>query len=105
MNNKLYHLIESMEIACESEAFLTGFTTPQMEEIMLAVKRLPAQDREALHDRLERIHTIIEGQMMLYAEELAKLGKQITHVGHSNKATQAYRTVAVIPVKPSASNG
>ena len=103
--HSIYHTIEAMELACEGEAQLIGFSQPELTQVLETVKQMPAEERAALHERLERINTIIEGQMMMYQEELDKLAKQITHVGRSNKATQNYRNVvAIIPVNTAAND-
>ena len=102
--NKLNQTLEQLETACEGEAELIAFTAPQLEEILGIVKALPEEERAQLQDRLDRISTIIEGQMMLYKEEIEKLGGQIRNVALSNAGTQAYRTVAVIPIRSEPTN-
>lgn len=98
---ELNKTLEALERACEGEAELLAFTAPEMAAAIATVKALPDSEREAVQNRLDRIGTIIEGQMMLYKEEMDKLGGQIRNVARSNAATQSYRTAAVIPVTSS----
>ena len=94
--------LAALEQACESDEDLFAFSQPNLNEIIEVVKALPADEREIVQDRLNRISTIIEGKMMIYAEELENLGGQIRKVANSNVATSAYRTVAVFPIKAQA---
>ena len=94
----LNQALEALEQACESEQDLIAFTQPDLVRMIDAIKGLPHGEQQAVRDRLDRVSTIIEGKMMLYAEELQKLGGQIRNVANSNAASNAYRTVAVYPV-------
>lgn len=100
--DELNKTLEAMEIACEGEAELRSFTAPQLAAAIATVKALPEDQRAAVRERLDRISTILDGQMMLYKEEIDKLGGKIRDVAKNNAGTQAYRTVAVIPVDPEA---
>ncbi len=99
--HNLNQALDALEQACEGESELIAFTQPNLNDIIETVKMLPADQRLAIQDRLERVSTIIEGKMMLYAEEMEKLGGQIRNVANTNAATNAYRTVAVFPVNSS----
>ena len=92
----------SLEQACDSEEDLISYTDPHLNDIIEAIKTLPAHERDIIRERLNRVETIIEGKMMMYAEELQSLGTQIRNVATNSAAASAYRTVAVFPIKPSA---
>lgn len=94
--------LAALERACESDEDLVAYSEPNLKEIIEAIKALPADERIVVQDRLNRVSTIIEGKMMIYAEELENLGGQIRKVGNSNVAASAYRTVAVFPIKGAA---
>lgn len=97
----LSQLIETMELACESDEHLRTFSAPQLDRMLTEIKALPEDQRAEMRMRLDRITTIIEGKRMMYAEELEKLGKQIRTLRKTSVAAQAYRsTVAVIPIRP-----
>jgi len=102
--DKIHRLLDSLETACESEGALLSFVMPEVNSIMSTINGLPEAERDAVRDRLDRIGTIIEGQMMLYSEELAKLGNQIRSTALSNAASNSYRTIAVIPIRDKAAN-
>lgn len=97
--NNISQALEALEHACEGEAELIAFTQPNLQQLIEEVKALPEPERTEVRDRLDRVSTIIEGKMMIYAEELQSLSSQIKHVGNSNAAAGAYRTAAVFNVK------
>ena len=92
--------LDALERACEGDAELISYIAPDINHLIEAIKALPANEREVIQNRLERVSTIIEGKMMMYAEEVERLGSQIKHVAHTSAATNAYRAVAVFPVTP-----
>lgn len=91
-------VLDALERACETEDDLLAYAQPNLSEIVEVLKTLPPHERDAMRDRLERVATIIEGKMMLYGEEMERLGGQIRQVASSNAAASAYRVAAVIPV-------
>jgi len=95
----LNQALEALEQACESEQDLIAFTQPDLVRMIDAIKGLPHGEQQAVRDRLDRVSTIIEGKMMIYAEELQSLGAQIKNVANNNAAASAYRTAAVFHVK------
>lgn len=97
--HSIHQTLDALELACEGDEELVGFNAPDISQIIETIKTLPADERVAIQDRLDRVSTIIEGKMMMYAEEMEKLGGQIRNVANSNAATNAYRTVAVFPIK------
>lgn len=100
----LNQALETLEHACEGEAELIAFTQPDLTRMIEAIKALPLSEQDAVRDRLDRVSTIIEGKMMIYAEELQALGGQIKKVAANNAATSAYRTAAVFHVKKDEDN-
>jgi hypothetical protein len=97
--NNLNQALDALELACEGEAELIAFTAPNLADIIETVKTLPEVQQAAIRERLERITTIIEGKMMLYTEEMEKLGGQIRNVANNNAGTNAYRAAAVFNIK------
>ena len=91
--------LSSLEQACESEEDLIAYTESHLNDIIEGIKTLPANERELIRERLNRVETIIEGKMMMYSEELQSLGTQIRTVATNSAAASAYRTVAVFPIK------
>ncbi len=98
--DNLNRALETLEAACESEEDLRAFTPLQMVELMATVKALPDSQRKEVEARLQRVETIIDGKMMAYKEEIEQLGGQIRKVANNNAASHAYRSVAVLPIKP-----
>ena len=94
----IYQTLEALETACESEMDLRAFRMPELNDAIAAIKALPESEQEEVRMRLDRIGTIIEGQMIGYTEQLEALGGQIRNLRVTSAAAQAYRSVAFIPV-------
>lgn len=95
----VHEALDALERACEGDSELLSYIAPDVNDLVEQIKVLPADERAAVQDRLERVSVLIEGKMMMYAEEVERLGSQIKHVATSSAATNAYRTVAVFPVQ------
>jgi len=99
---KLFSILDDLEKACGDEAVLRRFVRPDVSEAIAAIASLSAYEREQLHGQLDRIHTIMEGQMLLYSERMEGLRAQLHSMRASNQGTGKYRQVAaIIPIAPS----
>lgn len=102
---RLFEALDALETACDSETALISHHLPDLEAVLQEIRALPPEKHGDLFARLERIRTIMEGQLLLHAEEMERLRAQIRTSQRGGAASNAYRRVAVIKVdKKSSSN-
>lgn len=95
--------LDALEAACDNETALLTHHLPDLEAILAVIRELPPESHADLFSRLDRIRMIMEGQLMLHAEEMERLRVQIRTTQRSSAGSNAYQRVAVIKV-PKATN-
>jgi hypothetical protein len=99
---RLMEALDALEAACDNNTALITHHLPDLNAILAVIRELPPQMHGDLFSRLERIRIIMEGQLLLHAEEMERLRVQIRTTQRSSKAANAYGRVASIKVKPTA---
>jgi phage-related protein len=95
----LHEVMEQLEQSCSTEAALLQFTPPNVEELIAAIRALPLEERAELHGKIDRIHVMMGNHLLLYREELERLGAGVTNIPAHRAQDGTYRrVVAVIPV-------
>ena len=101
MHHNLHQEIADLEAVCDDKDALTSYYLPQLGKIVETIQLLPRGEQEVFFDKLQRISTILEGQMMALSEELEELRKKIPAAQVNKMAARAYNsTIAVIPMGP-----
>lgn len=92
----IFNALDAMENACESEEALLAYQSPDVVEVITAIRALTREQCLGLHGRLDHIRHVMEMNLALYGVETDRLKKQV----HSLKAAQALHTpkVAVLHV-------
>ncbi len=92
--------LDALEAACDSDTALITHHLPDLDAILASIRQLPPENHKDFFSRLERIRTIMEGQLLLHAEEMEQLRVQIRAAQRNGQAATAYGRVARIKVKP-----
>lgn len=92
----LFNALDAMENACESEEALLSYTSPDVVEVITAIRALSREQCVELHGRLDHIRHVMEMNLAFYGVETERLKKQV----HSLKSSQTLHApkVAVLHV-------
>lgn len=94
----IFNALNAMETACESEDALLSYQSPDVAEVLTAIRALTREQCMDLHGRLDHIRHVMEMNLAFYGVETERFKKQL----HSLKAAKSLHMpkVAVLHVNP-----